>query len=360
MAFSSKYSVFSVALCEPLLEHAKRLARENPRPRLFPKTGYNRSMASFTVVLVNPRSGAGDALHLARAAQAVWQAHGWEVYLVVPPHPLGFTLAARLAGERAAARVVVVGGDGTVRWAARGLMGTPVPLGLLPAGTGNVLARYLGLPAPGPVARKRTAQRAAEKLLQAAPRPWDLFQVNGALGVLWLGLGMDAAVVARVEALRKTRQGRPLVRTWLRFVHTSLKTLFSAREETVAVHTPEGERQWRTAMLVLANVPLYAGGLIRFPQGRPDDGRLEVWVLPRRSSGNLVKTALGLVLRHGLPIPWPGPGISARQVHLRPARPWLAHCDGDPLPPADHLEVRLLPGAFFMLVPQQKGSNTRP
>ena len=360
MAFSSKYSVFSMALCEHLLEHAKRLARENPRPRLSPKTGYNRGMASFTVVLVNPRSGAGDALHLARAAQAVWQAHGWETYLVVPPHPLGFTLAARLAGEKAAARVVVVGGDGTVRWAARGLMGTHVPLGLLPAGTGNVLARYLGLPAPGPVARKRTAQRAAERLLQAAPRPWDLFQVNGALGVLWLGLGLDAAVVARVEALRKTHQGRPLVRTWLRFVHAALGGILANGAQTVQVTTETQRARWHARMLVVANVPLYAGGLIRFPQGRPDDGRLEVWVLPWRPPGDLVKTALGLVLRHGLPIPWPGPGISARQVHLRPARPWLAHCDGDPLPPADHLEVRLLPGTFFMLVPQQKGPNTRP
>ena len=336
--------------------------KDIPSIRRGPKhVDYNtlRKRTMTTLLLVNPRSGMGDGLRLAQAVREVFRAAGWEVFLVVPPHPQGFTWAARWAVRHGVERVIVLSGDGTFRWAAAGLQHTSIPLGILPGGTGNVLARYLNLPIPGPYRRTSTLQRAAERLLQAQPQAWDLFRVNGALGVLWVGTGLDAAVVLTVEGQRR-ENGRPLVRTWARFVREALHTLRHWHAADITLQTDAGPADWRAWMLVFANLPLYAGGLIRFPQGSPQDGQLEVWPLVASSWRQVLLQAARALREHGWPLTWPWGGRPLREARLRLPPSWPLYCDGDPLPAAQEVHLQVLPRAIRLLVPPTSTQPSAP
>ncbi len=303
------------------------------------------------LLLVNPRSGMGDSLLLARAAWEVFRAAGWEVYLMAPPHPQGFLWAARYAATHNIQRVVAVGGDGTFRWAAAGLRNmTGTALGILPAGTGNVLARYLGMPIPGLTRRMSTMRRAAEKLLQGRIQTWDLFRVNRNWGLLWAGMGLDAAVVAAVESHRRGN-GRPLIRTWGHFVTQVFRQLWTWAPCPVTLYEDHPTWQGTSWMVVLANVPLFAGGLIRFPQGVPTDGRMELWPLIASSPQHILGQVFRTLRKEGLPLVWPWEGRQVEQAHLIFSEAWPLYCDGDPLPPAREVRVSLFPRALRMWVP---------
>ncbi len=305
-----------------------------------------------TLLLINPRSGMGDGVRLGQAARDVFRVAGWDVFLVVPPHPQGFTWAARYAVCHGVQRVIVLGGDGTFRWAAAGLRDTSVPLGILPGGTGNVLARYLGLPIPGLRQRTLAIRQAAERLLQARAQAWDLFRINHTLGMLWAGMGLDAAVVLAVESQRRGN-GRPLVRTWGRFVGRTVHTLLHWRATEITLETDMGRPTWHTWMLVFANLPLYAGGLIRFPQGSPQDGFLEVWPLTARSWRQVLLQAGRALRQEGWPLTWPWTGHRIREAHLTLPASWPLYCDGDPLPHTREVHLHVLPQGIHLLVPDE-------
>ncbi len=305
------------------------------------------------VLLVNPHAGRGWALRAVRVVREVLLEAGWWPFVVVPPEPRGLTLAARLAAQAGVDAVLLLGGDGSLRWAAAGLRGSATALGVLPLGTANVLARYLGLSRkrPGLVAAVR---HSTQRLLQAQAQPWDLFQCNEHWAALWCGWGLDAQVVHRVEASRRGKRATWL--TWMRFVFEVLRYLPRWPAQAVRLEPLEDDRAPKALpparMLVVASLPLYAGGWLRFPQGSPNDGALELWTLPERSLAQLMGILLARAVRNRLPLPWPWAGhILPTAIRIHFDRPWPGHSDGDPLPPAHQVTVRVYPRAFRLLVP---------
>ncbi len=304
------------------------------------------------LLLVNPRSGRGDGLRLAQGLVPVFREGGWRVWPVTTPSPQAMTWLARFAVRARVDAVLVLAGDGSLRWAARGLLHSPVPLGLLPNGTGNVLARYLGLPIPGPWNRLQTLRRAARRLMQAKPRPWDMLRVNRHWAVLWVGWGLDAALVHRIERHRPRHGGRAIAWTWLRFIGSALGSLGRWKPQPIRGRPslPLVAPVW---MVVFASLPWYAGGVLRFPQGAVGDGRLEAWPLVGAGPARLVGQMLRAFPRMlGWPLRWPFPGVSFTQGVWKAPGPWPLHADGDPLPPARRVHVQVRPQALSMLMPE--------
>src|SRR5215472_10977856 len=85
--------------------------------------------------------------HLVALCHQAAKRHGWDATLLVTEKAEAGVTAANGAALDGVDLVVAVGGDGTVRGCAEGLAGTGVPLGIVPVGTGNLLARTLGIPA---------------------------------------------------------------------------------------------------------------------------------------------------------------------------------------------------------------------
>ena len=313
--------------------------------------GGGRARRRLTVV-VNPTKV--DDLAEAQALLAdVCQRHGWH-------EPTWVETTEDETGERqsrdavaAGADVVAsLGGDGTVRAVAAGLVGTDVALGLLPAGTGNLLARNLGLPFD-------SLERAAEAMVGGAEHRIDvgLARVgNQRLEVaegqeraddeevflVMCGLGLDGEVMAGTNEKIKGVLG------WPAYVIAAAKRL-SGRGFVATVDGARSEaalvRHCRTVLV--GNCGTLQGGVELMPDARPDDGILDlVVVAPQGPFGWL--SVVGAVATRGR--------IGHRRLdRLRSAaftvvakRPVEAEIDGDPIGEHEALAVRVLPGALVV------------
>lgn len=260
--------------------------------------------------MVNPIHVRGYSVALLAEVIAVLEQAGIqpEVLYTRPDEPL----APRIAEEATRYDLYLVwGGDGTAGDVAAGLIGTGVPLGILPAGTFNNIARALGLP-PSPLA-------AARLLASARPRAMDAGFANGRVFLEVAGVGLDAAVMPFGERL-KARQFGAVLPALLRLAR------FRAVDMTLDLDYARGIRV-HTPLVAIANGPFYGAGFAVAPDARWDDGRLTVRVF----EGVTVPALLWYFLRiarHRLPARPRGLTFRARRVRVSAELPLAVHADG--------------------------------
>jgi YegS/Rv2252/BmrU family lipid kinase len=250
-----------------------------------------------------------------------------------PAHATG--LAADAAREGAEA-VILCAGDGTVREAIDGLADTGVPLGVIPWGTGNVLARHLGLPLD--------PRRACRAIANASVREVDLGEANGKRFVLHASAGGGAEVVRRLPPGRKRRWGQPA------FVWTALGVVARRMQWDVEVEGDEDAWEGRAWDVIVGNAAAFAWKLRATPHALMDDGVLDVCILKWTSPWRLLWTAFkGLF---GMPVR-ADEVVTFRSRHVlvraEPAAPVQA--DGDVIGETP-VEIRVLPRALRLMVPR--------
>ncbi|MFI0899721.1 diacylglycerol kinase family protein [Streptomyces sp. NPDC020983] len=322
------------AVPAPLPESAVERAVTEARRTTEPVPG-------TTVVVVNPVSVSASERERLRL---VLERHGrtGPRFAETTAEDPGHGQAARAVAE-GASLVVVCGGDGTVRAVADALAGTGVPLAVAPHGTGNLLARNLGLPLD-PV-------RALDAALGGSPRPVDLGHIEGD-GLparhfcVMAGAGLDAALMERTPDRAKSALG------WPAYALGSVRALRTA--PTRISLCPDGaEPVHRTVrMAVIANVGGLQGGASLAPGARPDDGLLHVALLDPRGVRGWV-TAAAEILRGPSRRPRPGglETFTCREAELILHAPCPREIDGDPVAPGRRISARVVPGALRVLLP---------
>ncbi len=181
---------------------------------------------------------------------------------------------AEQAAVEGADLVIVCGGDGTVREVCAELAGTGIPVGVVPAGTGNLLARNLEIPL--------FIRAAIDIALTGQDRAIDMVEVEGdgierTHFMVMAGMGFDAAIMEGVNEELKKKVG------WLAYVLSALKGLmFPAMKLEISVDDqPFTKHRARTC--VIGNVGSLQGGMVLLPDATIDDGQLDVVLLyPRR------------------------------------------------------------------------------
>jgi diacylglycerol kinase family enzyme len=163
--------------------------------------------------------------------------------------------------------VAVCGGDGTVSEAACGLVGSTVPLAILPAGTSNVLARELSIPLQ--------LDPAAKLLLEGVPRPVRVLFANERAFLLWAGVGLDARIMGHMSLVLKRWLGRTGI--FFTVADEFFRYEFPRLEVTV-----DGERHEAT-FAVVCHARHYAGPWIIAPDARLDSDELDVMLFSDRS-----------------------------------------------------------------------------
>ena len=163
--------------------------------------------------------------------------------------------------------VVAVGGDGTVSAVAHALAGAPVPLGIVAAGTGNLVARELGIPLD---------VRAAVALVAGphALRPIDAMLINGRTYLLNAGVGINASVIDRTSRLGKSLFGRTA------YVGTAVWKVLQARPQRLEIAIDGEPRTYDATDVLISN----CGTLARVlhpngPEIRADDGQVDVCII---------------------------------------------------------------------------------
>lgn len=223
-------------------------------------------------IVANPTRLADATAFRARVNERCARA-GWDtpVWLETTPADPG-TGMARQAVAHGATLVCALGGDGTVRAVAAALAGTRTPLGLLPAGTGNLLARNLGVPFDSPV-------RALEVALTGADRPIDVGRLvlddeeSAHAFLVMAGMGFDADIMASAPERLKKRMG------WPAYVVSFLQNLNGDRFGVRLEFDDDAPISRRTRAIVVGNCGRLTGGLVLLPEAEVDDGYLDAVML---------------------------------------------------------------------------------
>jgi diacylglycerol kinase (ATP) len=294
------------------------------------------------LVIVNPTAGGGRAARLLPWLRELLAVRD-DVELFVTRRP-GDAERRAAESEGGTDRVVAVGGDGTVQEVVNGLLSGGVAtaeLGIVPVGTGNDLARSLGLPRdPG------AAWRVA---MGRSSRPTDVARArNGAGEARWFasagGIGFDAQVAAAMA----TRRGWQASRAGYLLSTLAELRRFENRPVRISI---DGEEIRRDVLLVaIANGAYYGGGMRIAPAAQPDDGVLDVCVVgdvsrltALRELPNLYR---GTHIRH--------PAVSthtATTIEIDGTSATRVHLDGEPFGTLP-LAVQLVPAALAVAAPQ--------
>ncbi|WP_285115033.1 diacylglycerol kinase family protein [Leifsonia sp. fls2-241-R2A-40a] len=183
---------------------------------------------------------------------------------------------ARHALERGASLVLAAGGDGTVRSVAEALRGRDATLGIIPGGTGNLLARNLGIPFASVENACAVAfggqMRRIDIGVAEAHRPDGSVSEHGFL--VMAGLGIDAAMIASARPELKRRFG------WLAYVDAAFRAYPNSQKVRVRYRLDRGqERSAHVSTILVANCGALPGNIELIPDGAVDDGLLDVAIL---------------------------------------------------------------------------------
>lgn len=221
------------------------------------------------VLITNP-AAARTTHQSVQTVSAVFRRAGWRFDVQATTGPGDARRIAAQAVEDGLDLVVVQGGDGTTMQAAAALVGTDVALGLVPGGTGNLLAGNLRIP--------RAAGRAAEALVRGRRRRIDLGRMDRAHGANYFsvacGTGLDAWVMGETGSEEKRRWGIGA------YVATVLRVLPDFKSFNAAVTVDGVEYDARAAMILVANCGEVIPPFLKLGHGiSPWDGKLDVVVV---------------------------------------------------------------------------------
>lgn len=232
-------------------------------------------MAPEIAVLTNPTSGRGRGARAAEVVLPHLRHAGVRVIRLQGRDGDEASDLAHAAVSDGVEGLVVIGGDGIVHLAAQALAGTEIPLGIIPAGTGNDTARSLGIDRANPI-------RAAEVVVDGRTRAVDVADADGTMVTTVVAAGFDSRVSERANAMRWPR-GQ------LRYTLATLAELrvFEPIRYSLCL---DGEPLDVHAMLVaVGNAPSYGGGLRICEGAQIDDGQLDVVVIKPLSKPELVR-----------------------------------------------------------------------
>jgi diacylglycerol kinase (ATP) len=229
-------------------------------------------------------------------------------------------------------RVVAVGGDGTLKIVAEYLLDTGIPLGVLPAGSANGMARELGIPA--------NIEESLNIVVNGQLKPVDLIEINdGDLCLHLSDIGLNAQVVRHYE--------KNNLRGMFGYLRSVVEALRKRRQLRVEIKTDDECVQRVAFMIVLANARMYGTGAVINPDGDLSDGHFEVVIFRRLPIWGIIK----LFWRYRPFDPKNIEIFPATSITIETHRKAYFQIDGEYRGRITKLNARIKPGAITMMVP---------
>lgn len=297
-------------------------------------------MISRVTVLTNPASGHGSASHAAERAITQLHRRGVDVVAIAGRDSTHARQLVEGALERGMDALIVVGGDGIISLALQVLAQTDIPLGIIPAGTGNDHAREFGIPTDDPAA-------AADVIVDGIADRIDLGRITGADGTdRWFGTVMAAGFDSLVTD-RTNRMSWPHGR--MRYNLAMIAEISQLRLLPFRLSFDGGaELDTELTLAAFGNTRSYGGGMKICPTADPRDGLLDATMVSSASRTKLIRL---------FPTVFKGTHVdldevrTARATTITVDSPGInAYADGEyvcPLP----VEVSAVPGALTILRP---------
>jgi diacylglycerol kinase (ATP) len=318
------------------------------------------STTKQAVVIVNPVGV--DTVRLRSVVALEEQQHGWRPHLwfettIEDPGQL----AARTALQHDPAVVIVAGGDGTIRAVAEEVVSSGIPLAVVPGGTGNLLARDLGL-LDGFEASVRTAFTGSDRAIDVGVA--ELEREHGPatahVFLVMTGIGLDASMASGTNSILKRRIG------WLAYADPISRSVLG-NERFLMHYRVDGatERSVSAHTVIVGNCGTLTAGILLLPDAEVDDGLLDVVLLRPRGfwqwvrvgsrltiGGILHRTNSGRVVLQAAPRLRAMEYVQARRLAARFDTPQNIELDGDSFGPITAARIGLRPRALRVRIPR--------
>ena len=322
--------------------------------------------------VLNPQAASGHALQLWPQIAEWLDAFGLEhvrLSLAGPPAAVEDQVCAWLASAGGLPDAVAgIGGDGTHCGVINGLLryhelqpNVPLPpYAFIPLGTGNDIAKSLGIVIREPIP-SRDLRRSVAAIAHGADYRMDLGRVGGTYFANAMTVGLDSRIL-RERNVRKRRIERlPVIRSLVRgrlLYALSLARPFVRQNRVAAAIGVDGRTWYEGPMVnvVILNTRIYAGDFDFSPLTYADDGLLDV-VLFKGHTDYLAKYLLAIRFNPGRirelseHLSKVSSHVQARRVRLELSRPELAQCDGEELPETRSLDVEVVPRVLWIRTP---------
>jgi YegS/Rv2252/BmrU family lipid kinase len=299
---------------------------------------YNHLSVKQVLFIVNPHAGTGGTKAFETQIAGELDPRLFETQIAYTRYPGHGTELAADAARRGVDIVAAVGGDGSVNEVAQGLLGSSSVLAVVPKGSGNGLARMLGI--------SRRTSAALAVIQEGALQTIDVGEANGHLFLSNAGVGFDA-LVARLFA-GGSRRGLGA------YTRQVLRALRHYHPETYTLRTEK--RSWETTafLVTVANGSQFGYNFKIVAGARPDDGILDACIM--RPFPTLALPAVSLAAWiYGLAGTRYASHVPCRELRIAAARPleWM-QIDGDPVPVAGGtVRIRIRPSALQVLALQR-------
>lgn len=290
----------------------------------------NENNSLKLLFLINPKSG-NNTTDWHQQIQNYFNASAYKVQLFELPNPCEPNKIKEAIEAYQPHRVIAVGGDGTVKLAAQCLLHTNIPLGILPAGSANGMAKELNIPV--------NIMRALDVAVSGETKRIHLVKVNDEICIHLSDIGFNAFVVKKFEA----DHGRGM---W-GYIKAFWKVLWKRPVMQVKIQTDETWVKRNAGMIVIANATKYGTGALINPRGKLDDQLFEVIVVKKIS----VKEIFKMMFTH---TPYDKSKIELFQtssLHIQSRKRVHFQVDGEYLGKVNNINATLMPNALEVIVP---------
>ncbi len=288
-------------------------------------------------VVINPVSGQGDLQAAQRKiaqylADCQWM---FEIYETTGQEKLAPIVRDRVA--QGCNLVIVAGGDGTISEVADGLIGTNVPIGILPGGTGNVFAQALNIP--------MTLEKALHIVGGMSKQQIDMLQVNDKAFLLNISIGVSATVIANTSRQDKRRFGR------LAYVWSGVMRLFGFKAHRFYLNIDGEQEKVKAQELAIVNVGQLGIATLKWgPDIEHTDGEADLVLLRAKTLLDYLSLGFAFLIgrqRNSRPIRYIRIN---RAVEISTKRPMDVQGDGDVIGQTP-IRVEVLPQAVTVITP---------
>jgi YegS/Rv2252/BmrU family lipid kinase len=287
--------------------------------------------------IINKYAGTGFQPELEGRIIDIYQSQNIECSIEFTQSRGHATELARAAVKENFQQVIAVGGDGTVNEVAQGLLNTPVQMGIVPRGSGNGLARHLGIPID--------IIAAVKNLFDSYPLAMDTFTVNGHLSLNVSGIGFDGHIANLFGQTKK--------RGLIGYAKLTIREFFRFKEFEASISMNDKVSEKKAFIIAIANSSQYGNNARIAPAASVCDQLLHISILkkvpPHRVdfvysffAGKIEKSSYCEM-------------ITSNQFTIELSKPVAYHIDGEPSGISDRFTIELKPMSLNILVPNNSG-----
>jgi diacylglycerol kinase (ATP) len=295
---------------------------------------------NITIFIINPIAGTKRKQAILKAISDTFAKDDFEIFFSeFQGHAHEIAITKAFEGYQ---QIVAVGGDGTVNEVASALVGTSSHLGIIPAGSGNGLARHLHIPMTLIDAVKVIKTHKLQKI--------DAGKANGKYFFCTCGTGFDAAVGKKFA-----NDGK---RGMINYVKASVDKYITYSPKTYILKTEGKEARFKAFLVTFANSGQFGNNAYIAPNAIIDDGLIDLCILRPFPKSSTIDLGLRLFFKNIDQSPYlEVMRVSKASLKRKRGQKMIIHLDGEPMTIRKKLKIKVVPGALQVMVPEKNNNK---